>query len=264
MNNSENMFRRVSEPTTFYRYSYPDWPDPSTAVPKDTLIDTYSRYANYGRQKSKGIEFSFSTRRIPVINTVFKFDAAYLISENGTTEDYYTFGGERLFDELGVNVIPMFNDYSESSAEDLLFNYRFEIQTKSLGMWITVHIQQQLLEINRRETYDDVLPTGYFTPSGVLVRISEKERDSPRYAQLRRTVEPFELFDEDRPNKWLFNVKVSKSLWSGAAISFFVNNFFNNRPLYKYSRRSPTSPSYQRRNPAIFYGLEFHTLLSGQ
>jgi hypothetical protein len=30
-----------------------------------------------------------------------------------------------------------------------------------------------------------------------------------------------------KPNKWLFNVNVSKSLFKGAEVSFYVNNFLD-------------------------------------
>ena len=144
-----------------------------------------------------------------------------------------------------------------------MLNYRFEIQAKSLGMWITLHIQQTLLEIDSRRGYDDTLAIGYYSQSWELVRINENERSNPEYVQLRRNIESYQLNDEDRPNKWLVNLKVTKSLWEGSAISFYVNNFFNNRPLYLSRRRSPSSPSYERRNPSIFYGIEFHTNLQG-
>ena len=65
------------------------------------------------------------------------------------------------------------------------------------------------------------------------------------------------------PNKWLVNLKVTKSLWDNTAISFYVNNFLNNRPLYASRRRPDDFPSYERRNIEIFYGIEFHSTLSG-
>ncbi|MCX8010026.1 MAG: hypothetical protein N3A61_02640, partial [Ignavibacteria bacterium] len=159
-------------------------------------------------------------------------------------------------------VMPMYNTY-ENYSKDLLLNYRFEIQAKSLGIWVTLHIQQKLIEIDGRNGYDDTLATGYFTQNGDLIKIPESERADLKYLQLRRNIQLYELNEEDRPNKWLFNLKVSKALWKGSAISFYVNNFLNNQPLYQSKRRSPTSPSYERRNPDIFYGIEFHSSLEG-
>ncbi len=260
INNSDDMFNTTREPTVFYKYSFPNWPDQSVLIPKDTLIDTYSKYTNDGWIRNQGVELSFRTRRLPIINTVFKLDASYLYSEWGNYNDYY-FGSERFVSDLGMNVLPMYTGI-EYYSKDLLINYRFEIQTDFLGMWITLHLQQKLIEINGRRNYDETLAIGYYSQTGELIRIPENERGDSKYTQLRRYVEPYQLLDQDKPNKWLFNFKVSKSLWEGAAISFYVNNFFNYRPLYRNQRSSPSYPQYERRNPEIFYGIEFHSSLT--
>ena len=145
----------------------------------------------------------------------------------------------------------------------MLINYRFDIQSETLGLWLTIHIQQQLIEIDGRVGYDDTLAVGYYTTAGELVKIPESERNDSKYSSLSRNIESYDLNEENRPNKWLVNLKVTKSLWDDAAISFYVNNLFNNRPLYQTRRSNPEYPSYERRNIDIFYGIELHTSLSG-
>ncbi|MCU7490696.1 MAG: TonB-dependent receptor [Ignavibacteria bacterium] len=260
-NNSKNMFQSLNAPTVFYKKSYPSWPDQSQSFIKDSVLESYSSYQNNGWERVKGLELSFRSRKIPVINTVFKFDASYSYEENGSTNGYY-FSTPRFSSALGIRVVPMYNDVEEFNKR-LLLNYRFEIQTKTLGMWITLHIQQLAVDINGRRNFEDTLAVGYYTQKGELQRIPSGERDNPKYTELRRSIESFELNNEDRPNKWLLNVKVSKSLWEGASVSFFVNNFLNNQPLYKSRRRSPDYPSYERRNPDIYYGIEFSSALGG-
>ena len=156
--------------------------------------------------------------------------------------------------------MPQYNDY-ENYSKELLINYRFEIQSRDLGMWMTLHIQQKLIEIDGRSGYGDTLAIGYYSKDDGLVKIPEDQRASAAYSGMVRNIQPYELFEEDRPNKWLFNLKVSKSLWKGAVVSFYVNNFFNNRPLYQLRRSSAASPGYDRRNPDIFYGLDFNTMI---
>jgi outer membrane receptor for ferrienterochelin and colicin len=258
-NDSKNMFESLEIPTIVYKQSFPNGNSLAGAFIKDTLLDSYVQYANNGWLKVRGIEFTLTTKKIPVINTVFKFDAAYTYTENGTNNGYY-FGSKRFVNALGIDVMPLFHQYHNYS-KDLLLNYRFDIQAKSLGIWLTLHIQQKVIEIDGRKGYDDTLATGYYNSKGELVMIPEAERSDPKYASIQRYIQPFELYEENRPNKWLFNLKVSKSLWSGTAISFFANNFFYNQPLYKLRRSSPSSPSYDRRNPDIFYGLDFSVSL---
>ncbi len=261
INKTENNFSSIEIPTTFVKRSFPDWPNLSNSTPKDTLLDDYNISANNGWSEVKGVEFAIKTKKIPVINTIFSIDGAYFYKKSGKKNGYY-FGEKKTVTDLGIELFPMYNVHSNVS-KDLLINYKFDIQAKSLGIWATIHIQQKLIEIDGRRNYNDTLAIGYYTAAGELVRIPESERGNTVYEQLQRHVEPYQLNDEDKPNKWLVNLKVSKSLWKGAAISFFVNNLFNSRPLYKSKRTSENYPSYSRRNPPIFYGIEFHSSLSG-
>ena len=257
-NDTRNMFQRLEEPVVLYKKSFPAGLEGQSII-KDTILNTYSQYANNGWLKSSGIEFSLSTIKIPVVNTIFKFDAAYIYTENGEERGTY-YSSPRYVNELGLDVIPIYNEYNNYN-KDLLLNYRFDIQAKELGIWLTLHLQQKVLEIDGRAGYDDILPVGFYSSKGELTIIPQEERSNPKYTSLRRTIQDFELLEEIKPNKWLFNLKVSKSLWPGAAVSFYVNNFFNNQPLYKVRRSSPSSPSYERRNPDIFYGLDLSTAL---
>jgi|GEM_PF-225628 len=261
INKSTGEFKAYYVPAVFYKKRFPDWPDQSTAVPYDTLLDTYPQYINDGWRNIKGIELSFSTKKIPFINTIFKMDANYEYGEYGSSRGYFALTSKK-FSELGIEVWPMYNSYSYY-YKNLLINYRFDIQSESLGLWLTIHIQQQLLEIDGRDGYDDTLAIGYYTTAGELVRISESERNDPKYSSLSRNIEYYDLYEEDRPNLWLVNLKVTKSLWDDAAISFYVNNLFNDRPLYRRNRANSTAPIYDIRNIDIFYGIELHTSLSG-
>jgi len=260
INNTTNMFQSLSEPMIYYKRAFPNWPDPSGAFITRSYLETYSKYANNGWQNVEGIEASLTTKRIPVVNTVIKVDAAYTYSESGTNNGYYI-SSSRYVTALGVDVMPIYMT-NENYYKDLLINYRFEIQAKSLGIWLTLHIQQKLLEVDGRRNYDKVDPIGYFTTAGDFIWIPENERTDPKYDAIRRIVYPYDLFEEDKPNKWLFNLKVSKALWRGAAVSFYVNNFFNNQPLYQRQRTSAVSTLYERRNPSIFYGIDFSTAIN--
>ncbi len=257
VNNTTDMFQGFSEPMVYYKRAFPNWPDESGSYITKLYLDTYSRYANNGWQNVEGIEAILTTKRMPIINTVVKIDAAYTYSESGTNKGYYI-SSSRYVAALNSDVMPIYT-MQENYNKDLLINYRFEVQAKDLGIWLTLHVQQKLMEIDGRRKYDAIYPIGYFNTSGEIVWIPENEQADNKYEAIRRTVYPYDLYEEDKPNKWLFNLKVSKGLWKGASVSFYVNNFFNNQPLYQIQRSSPISPVYERRNPSIFYGLDFST-----
>jgi hypothetical protein len=60
--------------------------------------------------------------------------------------------------------------------------------------------------------------------------------------------------------KWLFNLNVSKSLFKGAEVSFYVNNFLDDPAIRSYWIDA-TTMSDEVRNPDLFYGIEFSMVL---
>lgn len=257
-NHTTGMFRSMTIPIILPQKSFPDYPDLSEYVVRNFMFEDYNSYINDGWMKVKGVEFSLRTKRLPVIQTVFSFDAAYRDKKSGWTKE--TLGIKRYSPELDMSVIPFYKP-QENYRKNLLLNYRFEIQARSLGIWVTLHIQQELMNIDGRNGMTDTLAIGYFAEDGNTYWISEAEQADSRYARLRRSYQPYQLLEEDRPNLWLFNLKVTKSLWKGAEVSFYVNNFFNYRPFYRLKRTHPNYPSYTRRNPELFFGVEMSTSL---
>lgn len=252
-NRTHGMFSNLQQPERLFRRSFPDWPNTDVSVRQDTLLETYSRYANRGWQNTRGVEASVRTARLPRIATAFAVEASYMFSESGT-DDGLEYGARRLSRELGRQVIPKFNS-SERYAHDILLRYRFDVQARSLGAWFTVNIEHKLLEIDGFRGLTDTLAVGYFDTSGETIYIPVEQRSDPIYQSMWRSVNEYEVLEEIRPARWLINLRVTKSLWSGAEASFYVNNLLNHRPLYLSRRRPPDFPAYERRNPEIFYGL---------
>ena len=259
LNETKNMFTNLQIQTLLYSKSFPEWPNTEVYALTDTIFDSYNMYVNKGSYTSKGIEFTFKTKKIPVINTIFSFDGDYSYSTAHPGQEI-EYGAERYVEELGGRVKPFYYN-KRNDTQGLLLNYRFDIQAKSLGMWITLHVQEQLFKLRRRLNGTDTLAIGYYSASGETVYIDENERKDEKYTKLINSVEPYEIRDEKYPDLWLVNLKVSKSLWKGAAISFFVNNVFKYNPLYRNKRSLDSSPTYVQRNPKIFYGMEFQTSL---
>ncbi|MGD8782387.1 MAG: TonB-dependent receptor [Ignavibacteria bacterium] len=259
INKTKGLYRTEIIPGIQYKKSYPEWPNAEVYTTTDTIFYSDYRTTNNSELTSKGLEFSFKTEKIPVINTIFKLDASYSRINQEYKRANYRLEAERTVNELGGRLQPIYN-VRLSVTENLLLNYRFDIQAKSLGMWITIHVQHNALDNEWYTKYDSVA-IGYYTVEGELIKIPEEERGNEKYSILTESVASYKLRDDKIPASWLVNLKVSKSLWEGAAISFFVNNFLDNNPLYREQRSADSSPNYGRSNPAIFYGMEFQTSL---
>ncbi|MCK5738332.1 TonB-dependent receptor, partial [bacterium] len=174
INNTKNSFQSYDNPTLFFKNSYPDWPNQTTSAPYDTLMDEYTQYGNNGWLNVRGVEVAFRTKRLPVINTVIKFDASYRYRESGT-KDGIVYGSRRYSTDLGFYVKPVHNT-TERYSKDLLLNYRFDVQARTLGIWATLHVQQKVIDINGYRGLADTLAVGYFDQYGNIVMLSEAER----------------------------------------------------------------------------------------
>ncbi len=259
INQTRDGFGRKTEPVTLFQRSWPEWPDQSVYEIKDTLMERIFISDNIFWSDSKGAEMTVRTRRLPTINTVFEFGGAYRRYRSGQ-DGGVDFGGRRFDTNLNMDVFPIHNS-EERFIEEMLLKYRFDVHSETLRMWLTLHVEQQAMERDGFRGRTDSLAIGYFTQGGETVWIPEEERDDEKYVNLRRTRPDYMLLDERRPSRWLFNVRVSKELWAGSEVSFFVNNFFNHRPLYRRKRTDEGTISYERRNPPIYFGLEVSSII---
>jgi hypothetical protein len=241
-------------PVILTKRSWPQWPDQSVSYAKDTLMESVYIATNGFHALSKGVEASVRTRRLPVINTVIQVDGSYTYYES-TVPNGVDYGAERTDALLGKTVIPMYHTIGQYS-KDLLLKYRFDVLLERLHMWFTLNIEQQPVEIDGYIGKADSLAIGYLTASGETVTIPQTERGSAQFANIRRTVKAYQLLEENRPNRWLVNVRVSKELWEGTEASFFVNNLWNSRPLYRLKRTDAGTYTYEQRNPPLYFGLE--------
>jgi outer membrane receptor protein involved in Fe transport len=254
-NRSAGMFRTFNEPTLFFRRSYPNWPSTEGATIKDVLLDDFPAYVNDGWHEAQGIEFTLRTERIPRLGTAFRMDGAWQRSRRGT-EAGIQYGSSRFSATEGALIRPIFTT-QETYRDDLLFNYRADVQSRELGLWLTIHLEHAVFNIDGRSGLTDTLAVGFFSAALGTVFIPESDRANAEYTVLRRRYEPFELRDEERRHRFLLNLNVSKTITPSSQVTFFVNNVFNHRPRYRIRRRADNFASFERMNPPIFYGIEY-------
>jgi hypothetical protein len=248
-------------PVGLDRYFYPQWPQSTPAIPKDTLVLNYRTPINSVETEAKGIELAITTKRLEPLNSTIRIDAAYHYSDSWWQNNYFEHASNLRYDpNLNQKVIPFWNPTSRRS-DKLIVHYRFDTIFKPLGLWFTLNIQQIAMDRDQYTGLDDSLAVGYVDDSGNDVFIPQNERGDQKYSAMRRTYSDYNYITESKPGLWLINLRVSKELWPGSEVSFFVNNLLNSRPLYQRERVPSGAVSYIRRNPEIFYGIEFSTIL---
>jgi hypothetical protein len=209
------------------------------------LADTYSQNTNLGETETKGIEFSIRTSKIESLNLDFTVTGSYsFIKYFGTGNGYKSspnttlgqINNYRVPSTLVDTLIGFVYPRNYKWNDRMQINYALRYTLPALGLWITLRAEQLLSE--RSQTFDQ-------TPIDLNLA-SESERISYLFSQ--------EL--KSKPNKWLFSFNMSKALFKGAEVSFYVNNFLDD-PATRIYYINPTDQSDESRNPPLFYGLEF-------
>ena len=114
-------------------------------------------------------------------------------------------------------------------------DYRIEYRAPSLGLWFQLIAQQiPMYQSKSNNPYEKGIWANYL---------------------------------KEYPDNWVFNFRLSKSLWWGSEVSLYVNNFLDDRGIYEVPWQRQYYPEtdswgrkvYWSRNNAIFWGLEFST-----
>ncbi len=244
-------------PAVISRYEWTNWPSTDGRSEIDKIYTESpgtAFYRNAGKYRKYGVEFTTLTKRIEKISTSFRVASAYVRSQSGaegiymSTPTLVTIGDEQKY------IYPYYY-YTEGWNQKFLVDYSADWLIKKLGMWVTFFVQQTLFDWSK-DYIDPILDVPmYFDPGeGRLVAITPEQ--SREYG-LSRSYENCYLAIDKAPNdRLLFNINVSKSIGRGAEISFFVHNVFDDAAIYKNC-----FGTYNTRNPDIFYGVEFSTIL---
>jgi len=215
-------------------------------------IDKYSVQQNVGWSISKGVEFTAKSRKIKPLNMEFQVVGSYNFVKRGSnawsfdaTPDQ-SLGRYPNYKVPGVPFDTLYGFVYDASmywSDRLIFNYYVKYTHPTLGLWVTLRAEHTIFE--RSRTYN-LEPINY-----AVITDSVK----------LNTVKIARDFDErikKKPAKWLFNINISKALFKGAEVSFYVNNVLDDPALYRYQYTyNPNDIAEGVRNPSLFYGIEF-------
>ncbi len=257
-NKTENSINQLSIPYFLSKYSRPNYPSNEGKFARDTGVTVLYTTTNNRYIETKGFELTIVSPTIYFLNGRVQVDAAYTETKTGQQD-----GIEYDIDYTGLAATRQYfyKPYT-NWASQFLINYRITAASRTLGLWTTITIQQMVFEKDQYYNLgESKYPLGYTDKNGKTVWLTEDEKKSPEHAKAVRNYEPYRYYMENRPNKFLVNLRVSKSLFSGAEVSFFVNNFFNYRPLYALQRYAQQNVNFERRNPELYYGIEFSSII---
>jgi hypothetical protein len=248
---------RNNEPVSFYQnifmpsYYRPNYPNNGGEIFKSYVLlanSDLNKYRNVGYSNSYGSEITIISKKIEEINSSFYVSASFNYYDYNTHGGYDTYGTYSLWKNLdslqkkyhvGSNdsyIIPVYRtgDQIDSWHKNLILKYKWDYTVRKLGLWFTLWAQQVVGNWYKDYINQDKTSVGYITEENGG-KYYEYGKDVPKEARFSTK------YEKDSKNSvvdtWSFNINVSKSLYKGAEVSFFVNNFID-----RYNN--------------IFYGLE--------
>lgn len=247
----------------------------------DTVFNKYSTPRNNYTLDKEGIEYSINFGKINALRTSLIVDGAYMKTEKVTTgESMYYPGGT-----LGSKKYPFVGIYASGEGETrkrFNTNFRFVTHVPEVKMVMSVTAQVIWMEemnrtyesgdgkvipymvdgagkkITGNEVYSNaeivkvINPVSYMDKTGNILPFTSANETNDIYHTLIKGQSPKYYLKESYPTSLQINMRLSKDLGKNMNISFFANNVFNNRPLFKYDR----SDSYARRNSPFYFGAE--------
>ncbi|MDZ7375734.1 MAG: TonB-dependent receptor [candidate division KSB1 bacterium] len=216
-----------------------------------TLMNHYLTNINAGWSRFDGVDLVIKSQRHPKLN----LDGTIMISFHRAKSGVTVLDWGIPFPDFTIPKYPS----SVFQVQKALITYQFNYISRALGIWMSLLAQQMPYYRTRRFGYADSLAIAYYHgPSNQTILIPESERGNVAYQRYRLSKNPRAYQAHRYPSKWLINFRISKSLFHGAELSFYVNNLFNNRAYY----RDPDNPErYYAGNPEIFYGIEFSMVI---
>jgi len=214
------------------------------------FVHTYSETINEGRNISKGIEFALRTAKVKPLNMNFKVTGAYSFSKTPSYGVIYELSPDESLGQIPNYHVPNVSvdtvigwlyPRSGNWKDRFQLNYYVKYTNKDLGIWVTLRAEQLL---TKREQAFNLKPVD----ESKLTEVSLRAR---RYYEsiIAQT------------GKWLFNINVSKSLFPGAEVSFYVNNFMDTPGIWRHYNVAKGYTIERKRNPDLFYGLEFSMII---
>lgn len=244
-------FHAETVPVIYHKYLRLGVGEISGQAVIDTLMNHYLTNINAGWSRFDGVDLVIKSQRHPKLN----LDGTIMISFHRAKSGVTVLDWGIPFPDFTIPKYPS----SVFQVQKALITYQFNYISRALGIWMSLLAQQMPYYRTRRFGYADSLAIAYYHgPSNQTILIPESERGNVAYQRYRLSKNPRAYQAHRYPSKWLINFRISKSLFHGAELSFYVNNLFNNRAYY----RDPDNPErYYAGNPEIFYGIEFSMVI---
>lgn len=214
-------------------FKYPIYTDGAATYYSKLL--TYSMTTNGSEIRKQGVEWQYSTPRIPAICTRFTVNGAWLRTTYQNSQAM--FSTDKLQATIGNTAVRDlyigYYDWTEGSIrENLNTNIIADVYIKQLGLTVSATFELNWYTASQT-LYKDGTPIAYMDLSGELKPYTEESKQDEYLQWLTFTYNADQFRRKTVPFAGYLNLRVQKSITKYADLAFFVNKLLDYLPDYK-------------------------------
>lgn len=220
----------------------------------ETKIAMVSRPTNSSRVDKEGVEFTFASRRFPVIRTRVTVNGAWFRTTLANSTGLW-YKPAIIVNGKEMPYAGYYEDPEGSVYQSFNTNFTFDTDIPRLRLNVSLSMQNMWFTSNRTLPKAGV-PAEYIDLNGVVRPWDQAYASDPYLGQLLRSY-TLSAFDERRvPLATAFNIKATKKLWNDRiGIALYVNRLISITPDYELYG------TIQRRYTTPYFGMELNLKL---
>ena len=215
-----------------------------------TLVREKYVMKNTATEVTDGVELTLIPARIESTHTEFNFQASYMRTRQHN-DDYYM--------ELSKYAVgDAKSRYGVYDRTDQITRYssgRLTVTQQIPSLRLIFTLNAELNFVNYTEPVEgSIYPKAYYDGQGNFYALSEEERTTEEYADLRLNPSTYEILDK-KPFYPDFHLQIRKETKAGHSFSMYINNFLWYNPTYVYNGTRKTL------NETVSFGFGMSFLL---
>lgn len=220
----------------------------------ESKIAMISRPTNSSRIDKEGVEFTFSSRRFPVVRTRLTVNGAWFKTTMANSTGLW-YKPSIIVNGKELPYAGYYNDNEGTVYQSFNTNFTFDTDIPRLKLNISLSVQNMWFTSNQTLPKAGV-PSKYIGLDGVEHDWNQAYASDPYLGQLLRDYSK-SAFDERRvPIATSFNIKATKKLWNDRiGIALYVNRLISITPDYELYG------TIQRRYTSPYFGMEMNLKL---
>lgn len=224
---------------------------PSTV---DRRIATVSRSTNSSRVEKEGVEFTFSSCRVPMIRTRLTINGAWFRTTLSNSEGLW-YKPSAVVNGAELQYAGFYDDREGSVYESFNTNFTFDTDVPRLGLNFSLSVQNMWFTASQM-LYRNGVPVYYTGVDGTVAPYTPDMASDPYLGRLIRTYTSTAFDRRSVPVATTFNIKATKKFWRDRmAIAIYVNRLASITPdYYLYG-------ALQRRYTSPYFGMEINLKL---